>query len=66
MSKIAYSYKEAAAVTPFSESTIKKAVYSGALKAHRPKVDKKAKASDHSRVCIMHDDLMAWLQSADV
>jgi len=66
MSKLAYSYKEAAAVTPFSESTIKKAVYSGALKAHRPKVDKKAKASDHSRVVIMHADLMAWLEQVQV
>lgn len=66
MSKLAYSYQEAAEVTPYSVSTIKKAVYSGALKAHRPKVNKKKPASDHSRVVIMHDDLMAWLESAAV
>lgn len=66
MSKLAYSYREAAEVTPYSESTIKKAVYAGTLKARRPKVHKTKEASDRSRVVIMHDDLMAWLESVEV
>ena len=65
MSKLAYSYKEAAAVTPFSESTIKNAVRAGTLKARRPKVHKDQAASDRARVVIMHDDLMAWLESVE-
>lgn len=61
--QIAYSYKQAAAATSYGVATIKRAVRSGALKAHRPKVDLDSEASDRSRVVILHDDLMAWLES---
>ncbi len=59
---LAYTYETAAAATGLGQSTIRRAVQAGQLKAKRSSGESGKRAG---RVVILHDELAAWLNSLE-